>query len=106
MLDLLFFVSFSSFFFNLPFIIFSFVYKYIYLLELQSMKGCKALRHRFPLCGIESFLNSLSLSLCVVAQSVVSFFLFLSFSFFFVAVRECFLQSPSGKREIEVTIIK
>ena len=75
---------------------------HMYLLELQSMKGYKALRHRFPFCGIESFFNSfslyqgtlaytyalfslslsLSLSLCVVTLSpVVSFFLFLALSF-------------------------
>lgn len=58
------------------------------------MKGCKALRHRFPFCGFESFFNSLSffsLSLflshyslcCRSGLSFVSFFLFLSLSFSF-----------------------
>ena len=37
---------------------------YVYLLELKGMKGCEALRHRFPFCGIESFFNS-SLSLYI-----------------------------------------
>jgi hypothetical protein len=69
----------------------------MYLLELQSVKGCKALRHRFPFCGIESFSNSSSffLSLYVVAPSLVSFFLFLSF-YFSLAARcsKCFCNHP------------
>lgn len=65
------------------------------------MKGCKALRHRFPFCGFESFFNSLSffsLSLflshyslcCRSGLSFVSFFLFLSFSFSFCSSESVF----------------
>lgn len=74
---------------------------YVYLLEVKGMKGCEALKYRFLFCGIESFFNFfslylsethshtyiyihtlLSLSLCVVAlSSVVSFFLYRSFTF-------------------------
>ena len=76
---------------------------YMYLLELQRVKGCKALRHRFPFHGIESFTNSFSLSLCVVASDC-RLFLSLSLLFFLLLlVVSIFLQSPSGKREMEVT---
>lgn len=39
-------------------------YTYMYILVVvKGMKGCEALRHRFPFCGIESLLNSSTLSL-------------------------------------------
>lgn len=60
------------------------------------MKGCKALRHRFPFCGIESFLNS-SLSLSLLS-SVCRLFLSLSLLFFLFAVASVFWQSARGKR--------
>lgn len=41
------------------------IYTYMYLLEVKGMKGCEALRHRFPFCGIESFFNSFTLSLSI-----------------------------------------
>ena len=93
---------------------------YVYLLELKDMKGCEALRHRFPFCGIESFFNSslslyiylrhtlihmhthtLSFFLCVCCRSVVrGLFLSLSLLYFLFVVAlcsECFCKSPCGK---------
>lgn len=63
---------------------------FMYLLELKSMKGCKALRHHFLFWGIESFSSIPSLfsnKLCVCLCCLWS----LSFSFApFVSL--CWLQ--------------
>ena len=69
----------------------------MYLLELQSVKGCKALRHRFPFCGIESFSNSSSFFSLFVLSLLLSSLSF-SFSpfFFSLAARcsKCFCNHP------------
>lgn len=90
------------------------IYLYVYLLELQSMKGCKALRHRFPFCGIESFFNSLSFfslsllishySLCCRLWTLCRLFLSLSLLFFLLlqewVVFFVLLQLRDGTQQI------
>lgn len=85
----------------------------MYLLELQGMKGCKALRHRFPLGGFDSFYSFFFLSLSHIHKHTLTHFLSLStlspvvsFSPFlsFVALRgKCFSAITFSKKKVRVS---